>query len=116
AVVVIINVSLVWLPLVLFLLAPGLTERRLAEFNGWLRAHGTAIVIGVLVAAGAIMGVNGVYGLGRPGWTGHTSGAGTPTRLIPAVPHPFRMIPDPPIRSYLIPWIRWTGCARQANA
>ena len=44
-----------------------LTERRLAEFNGWLRAHGTAIVIGVLVAAGAIMVVNGIYGLAGPG-------------------------------------------------
>jgi hypothetical protein len=67
AVVVVINVALVWLPLVLFLLAPGLTERRLAEFNGWLRAHGTAIVIGVLVVAGAIMVVNGIYGLARYG-------------------------------------------------
>jgi Sap, sulfolipid-1-addressing protein len=67
AVVVVINVLLVWLPLVLFLLAPGLTRRRLAEFNGWLRAHGTAIVIGVLVVAGAIMVVNGIYGLARHG-------------------------------------------------
>ena len=67
AVVVVINVALVWLPLVLFLLAPGLTERRLAEFNGWLRAHGTAIVIGVLVVAGSIMVVNGIYGLARYG-------------------------------------------------
>jgi hypothetical protein len=67
AVVVIINVLLVWLPLALFLLAPGLTERRLAEFNGWLQAHGTAIVIGVLLVAGAIMVVNGIYGLARHG-------------------------------------------------
>ena len=44
-----------------------LTERRLAEFNGWLRAHGTAVVIGVLVAAGAIMVVNGIYGLAGHG-------------------------------------------------
>jgi hypothetical protein len=51
----------------LFLLAPGLTERRLAEFNGWLRAHGTAIVIGVLVVAGAIMVVNGIHGLAEHG-------------------------------------------------
>ena len=34
---------------------------------GWLRAHGTTIVIGVLVVAGAIMVVNGIYGLAERG-------------------------------------------------
>jgi hypothetical protein len=62
-VVVVINVLLVWLPLTLYLVAPGLTTRRLAAFNGWLRANGSAILVGVLAVVGAIMVVNGIYGL-----------------------------------------------------
>jgi hypothetical protein len=62
-VVVVINVLLVWLPLTLYLVAPGLTTRRLAAFNGWLRANGSTILVGVLAVVGAIMVVNGIYGL-----------------------------------------------------
>jgi Sap, sulfolipid-1-addressing protein len=62
-VVVVINVLLVWLPLTLYLVAPGLTTRRLAAFNGWLRANGSTILVGVLAVAGAIMVINGIYGL-----------------------------------------------------
>jgi hypothetical protein len=62
-VVVVINVLLVWLPLTLYLVAPGLTTRRLAAFNGWLRANGSAILVRVLAVVGAIMVVNGIYGL-----------------------------------------------------
>lgn len=62
-VVVVINVLLVWLPLTLYLVAPGLTTRRLAAFNGWLRANGSAILVGVLAVVGAIMVINGIYGL-----------------------------------------------------
>jgi hypothetical protein len=62
-VVVVINVLLVWLPLVLHLVAPGLTTRRLAVFNGWLRANGSTILVGVLVVAGTIMVIDGIYGL-----------------------------------------------------
>jgi len=62
-VVVVINVLLVWLPLTLYLVAPGLTTRRLAAFNGWLRANGSTILVGVLTVVGAIMVVNGIYGL-----------------------------------------------------
>jgi hypothetical protein len=32
-------------------------------FNGWLRAHGKAILVWVLIVAGAIMIGNGIYGL-----------------------------------------------------
>jgi hypothetical protein len=63
AVVVIINVLLVWLPITAHLAAPGPTERRLTAFNGWLRAHGNQVLAVVLVAAGGIMTANGVYGL-----------------------------------------------------
>ena len=45
------------------LAAPGVTTRHLTAFNGWLRANGNKILIAVLVAAGAILAGNGIYGL-----------------------------------------------------
>ncbi len=62
-IVVVINVLLVWLPIVFHLVVPGPTTRYLTAFNGWLRAHGTIILVCVLVAVGGIMVVNGIYGL-----------------------------------------------------
>jgi hypothetical protein len=62
-IVVVINVLLVWLPIVVHLVAPGIATRYLTAFNGWLRAHGKLILICVLVAVGGIMVVNGIYGL-----------------------------------------------------
>jgi Sap, sulfolipid-1-addressing protein len=62
-VVVVINAALVWLPLLLHLVAPGVTTRRLTAFNGWLRANGNKILIGVLLVGGAILVGNGIYGL-----------------------------------------------------
>ncbi len=63
AISVLIDVALVWLPLVLFLLAPALTEHRLKAFNGWLRAHGSTLLVGAIVVAGALMVFDGSYGL-----------------------------------------------------
>jgi Sap, sulfolipid-1-addressing protein len=62
-VVVIINAAFVWLPLLLHLIAPGMTTTRLTAFNGWLRANGNKILIGVLLVGGAIMVSNGIFGL-----------------------------------------------------
>ena len=62
-IVVVINVLLVWLPIVLHLIFPGATSRYLTAFNGWLRAHGKLILICVLAAVGGIMVCNGIYGL-----------------------------------------------------
>jgi Sap, sulfolipid-1-addressing protein len=62
-IVVVINVLLVWLPILLHLIFPGATARYLTAFNGWLRAHGKVILICVLVAVGGIMVINGIYGL-----------------------------------------------------
>jgi uncharacterized membrane protein len=62
-IVVIINVLLVWLPIVLHFVAPAATSRYLTAFNGWLRAHGHALLAGVLVAAGVILIINGSLGL-----------------------------------------------------
>jgi hypothetical protein len=62
-IVAVINVLLVWLPIVLYLAVPELTTRYLTAFNGWLRAHGKAVLTGVLVVAGGILIANGIYGL-----------------------------------------------------
>ena len=62
-IVVVLNVLLVWLPIVLHLVFPQATTRYLTTFNGWLRAHGKLILICVMVAVGGIMVVNGIYGL-----------------------------------------------------
>jgi len=62
-IVVVINVLLVWLPIVLYLIVPSVTGRYLTSFNGWLRVHGKTILTWVLVVAGGIMIGNGIYGL-----------------------------------------------------
>jgi hypothetical protein len=62
-VVVVINVVLVWLPIVVHVVAPDRTTRYLTSFNGWLRANGRTILVGVLLVVGAIMVANGIYGL-----------------------------------------------------
>ena len=62
-IVVVINVLLVWLPILFHLLVPGATTRYLTAFNGWLRAHGKAILVCVLIAMGGFMVINGIYGL-----------------------------------------------------
>jgi hypothetical protein len=65
-VVVVINVSLVWLPLLVHIFAPDVTTRSLAAFNGWLRMHGNQILVAVLLAGGVIVAVNGILGLLSP--------------------------------------------------
>ena len=67
AVVVAINVALVWLPLLTFLVAPEATARRLAAFNAWLRRHSHLILSVVLIAAGLIVAVSGLVGLIQKG-------------------------------------------------
>jgi Sap, sulfolipid-1-addressing protein len=62
-VVVSLNVLLVWLPLVFYMVAPGVTAHRLTLFNDWLRAHGSTLLVWVLVVAGGIMVCDGIYGL-----------------------------------------------------
>ena len=61
--VIVINVALVWLPLLLYLAAPEATTRRLKSFNGWLRAHGHAIVAISLLVVGALLIGSGAAGL-----------------------------------------------------
>jgi hypothetical protein len=63
ALVVILTALLVWLPLLLYLAAPGPTTRGLAAFNGWLRAQATTLIAGVLLVVGSILIVSAAYGL-----------------------------------------------------
>lgn len=62
-IVVVINVLLVWVPIVLHLIAPRATGQRLTAFNTWLRAHGHTVLVVVLIAAGVIMIISGSLGL-----------------------------------------------------
>jgi hypothetical protein len=62
-IVVVIYALLVWLPIVVYLVAPALTGRYLTAFNGWLRAHGKTVAVWVLAVVGGIMVGNGIYGL-----------------------------------------------------
>jgi uncharacterized membrane protein len=63
ATVIVIDVALAWLPLLAYLAAPEATTRRLKSFNGWLRAHGHAIVAGALLITGALLIASGAAGL-----------------------------------------------------
>ncbi len=62
-IVVVINVLLVWLPILFYALAPGQTRHHLTAFNRWLRAHGRVLVVSLLLVVGGIMVANGLYGL-----------------------------------------------------
>jgi hypothetical protein len=61
--VVIIDVALIWLPLLLYLAAPGPTVRYLKAFNGWLRAHSSTLVTAGLIVVGLILIASASYGL-----------------------------------------------------
>jgi hypothetical protein len=63
ALVVIVNVLVIWVPLLVYLIAPDGTTRALRAFDDWLRAHKRTITIVGLVAVGVILIVNGSLGL-----------------------------------------------------
>jgi hypothetical protein len=58
-----IDVMLAWLPLLLFLVAPERTTRRLTGINGWLRGHGQQVLIGATTIAGLALVADGAAGL-----------------------------------------------------
>jgi Sap, sulfolipid-1-addressing protein len=64
-IVVIIDVSLIWLPLLAYLASPELTGQRLAWFNAWLRRHGHLLLSTGILVAGAILAIDGAVGLAR---------------------------------------------------
>ena len=61
--VVIIDVSFVWLPLVFYLAVPDLTAARLTRFNAWLRRRGHFLLSAGLLVAGALLAIDGTVGL-----------------------------------------------------
>jgi hypothetical protein len=61
--VVLIDVMLIWLPLLLHVAAPEATTRGLKAFDGWLRAHGRVIGAVALAVAGVALVINGATGL-----------------------------------------------------
>jgi hypothetical protein len=61
--VVVIDVAFVWLPLVVYLIAPDGTVRTLRTINAWLSAHGRALMPAALAAVGIILLIDGVAGL-----------------------------------------------------
>jgi Sap, sulfolipid-1-addressing protein len=63
ALVVLVNVLVIWLPLLVYLFAPDATTRALRAFDAWLRAHKRTITIAALAAVGLILVVNGSLGL-----------------------------------------------------
>jgi Sap, sulfolipid-1-addressing protein len=62
-IVVVINVTLVWLPIIFYLVAPETTSQHLSSFNGWLRANGKTVLTWVLIVSGVFLIANGIYGL-----------------------------------------------------
>jgi Sap-like sulfolipid-1-addressing protein len=67
ALIVVIYVSLAWLPVLAFLVAPQSTPRRLSACNGWLRHNGRMILACTLVAAGLTVAADGLVGPIRKG-------------------------------------------------
>lgn len=63
ALVIVIDVLFAWLPLVLHLIAPDATARRLKALNGWLHAHGHTVLVGVLALVGILLVADGITGL-----------------------------------------------------
>jgi Sap, sulfolipid-1-addressing protein len=58
-----ITVVFVWLPLVLYLLAPDRTGRLLRRFDAWLRSHGRQLLVGAVAVAGVLLTADGIIGL-----------------------------------------------------
>lgn len=63
ALVVLVDVIVIWLPLLVYLIAPDSTTRALSAFDGWLAAHKRVITIAALIVVGILLIVNGSLGL-----------------------------------------------------
>jgi Sap, sulfolipid-1-addressing protein len=63
ALVILVTLLFIWVPFILFLLAPDRTSRTLHRFNGWLRSHTHQIVVVVSLGAGVLITLNGILGL-----------------------------------------------------
>jgi Sap, sulfolipid-1-addressing protein len=63
AVIIAITITFVWLPFVLYLLAPERTSRTLHSFNVWLRSRGHVLTVGALGIGGVLLTLNGILGV-----------------------------------------------------
>lgn len=63
ALVIAVTLAFVWLPFVLYMLAPQRTAQLLTALNSWLHAHGRALGLAALVAGGVALTLNGILGL-----------------------------------------------------
>jgi hypothetical protein len=63
ALVVLVDVLVIWVPLLVYLIAPDATTRTLRAFDDWLRRHKRTITVVGLAAVGVILIVNGSLGL-----------------------------------------------------
>jgi hypothetical protein len=62
-VVMAITIVFIWLPFLLYLLAPERTSRLMGSFNSWLRAHGHQLAVGALLVGGVVLTINGILGV-----------------------------------------------------
>ena len=63
AVVVVIDVMLIWLPLILYLTVPQATTRNLKAINAGIQARAHLIIVVVLAIVGILLVVDGATGL-----------------------------------------------------
>jgi hypothetical protein len=63
ALVIVITVMFAWLPLVVYLLAPGQTIRVLHSSDSWLRLHGYVLAMAGLGIGGVLLTLDGILGL-----------------------------------------------------
>jgi hypothetical protein len=63
AVVIAITLMFAWLPLVVYLLAPGRTIAALHSCDGWLRLHGHVLAVAGLGIGGVLLTLDGILGL-----------------------------------------------------
>jgi hypothetical protein len=59
-VIVLLDLWLIWLPLLTYLVAPEATGRRLHAFSGWLNRNGRTLLAGVLVGIGCALLATGL--------------------------------------------------------
>jgi Sap, sulfolipid-1-addressing protein len=63
ALVIAITVMFAWLPVVVYLLAPGQTIRVLHSSDSWLRLHGYVLAVAGLGIGGVLLTLDGILGL-----------------------------------------------------
>jgi hypothetical protein len=83
-IVVLIDVAVIWLPLLTFLAAPAATARRLTALNGFLRANGRNLLTGAALIAGVALVIDGATGLALPAARVRVRADRVAARTVPA--------------------------------